>query len=67
MGVAKVDNDCCSLLALAIFAREHNCVRPELQDEPGIYIKAGRFVLQCVSCTFFSPSSITDILYRSSV
>ena len=31
-----------SLLTLALFAKEHNCVRPELTDDNLIYIKAGR-------------------------
>ncbi|KAL5486410.1 hypothetical protein EMCRGX_G018880 [Ephydatia muelleri] len=46
--------DC--LLALAVFAREHNCVRPELQEEPGIYIKAGRHPLQELCVTAFVPN-----------
>jgi len=33
----------CSLLSLALFAKEHNCVRPELTDDSVIYIKAGRW------------------------
>lgn len=33
----------CSLLSFALFAKEHNCVKPELTDSSVIYIKAGRW------------------------
>ena len=52
----------CSLLSLALFAKEHNCVRPELTDDSVIYIKAGRwadsivFVIVSDCCSQFSPT-----------
>ena len=33
----------CSLLSLALFAKKHNYVRPELTDDSVIYVKAGRW------------------------
>ena len=40
----------CSLLSLALFAKEHNCVKPELTDSSVIYIKAGRWRVHYSLC-----------------
>ena len=36
-----------SLVSLALFAKEHDYIRPELTDDNAIYIKAGRSMLHC--------------------
>jgi DNA mismatch repair protein MSH5 len=46
--------DC--LLALAVFANEHNLVRPELTEERVVSIKAGRHPLQELCVTAFVPN-----------
>lgn len=35
----------CSLISLALFAKEHNFIRPDLTADNIVYIKGGRYEL----------------------
>ena len=57
----------CSLLSLALFAKEHNCVRPELTDDSVIYIKAGRWADSIALVIVFAADSELFLSYSLNI
>ena len=55
----------CSLICLALFAKEHNCVKPELTEENVILIKGGRWVWrECVHAVKQQTCTIFHVFYK---